>query len=208
MPTAALPPCSTPRWERKKTLSVSVSVSCRRPHDLDVGLICQDRLGTNERKPDLEKGVSLLVQGKRLIVSLKNGFIGSAPIAAKFKLCAVPLDSFIAGMRGEKFIRFHEYFGALQLKGKKGPSGIDGSTMCNNLIRTAQVTKIQLQYAKLKRENANRSMRRDHLPRQARYRRKTNKGQFAPLPCSERQRPPTWRSQHTAARTGRITATW
>ena len=79
------------------------------------------------------------MQGKRLIVSLKNGFIGSAPIAAKFKLCAVPLDSFIAGMRGEKFIRFHEYFGALQLKGKKGPSGIDGSTMCNNLIRTAQV---------------------------------------------------------------------
>ena len=63
---------------------------------------------------------------------------GAAPIAAKFKLCPVPLDDFVGAMRGEKFIRFHEYFGALQLKDKVGPSGIDGQTMCNNLIRTAQ----------------------------------------------------------------------
>lgn len=77
-------------------------------------------------------------RNKRLIVSLKNGFIGAAPIAAKFKLCPVPLDDFVAAMQGENFIRFHEYFGALQLKDKAGPPGIDGKTMCNNLIRTAQ----------------------------------------------------------------------
>eukprot|EP01043_Picozoa_sp_COSAG02_P081295 COSAG02_NODE_19784_length_864_cov_1010.282353_1_plen_271_part_01 len=34
-------------------------------------------------------------KGKRLIVSLKNGFVGAAPIAAKFKLCPVPLDNFV-----------------------------------------------------------------------------------------------------------------
>merc|ERR1712060_86234 len=78
-------------------------------------------------------------KGKRLVVSLKNGFVGSTPIAAKFKLCPVPLDDFVEAMQGEKFIRFHEYFGALsKLKDKSGPSGIDGSTMCMNLIRTAQ----------------------------------------------------------------------
>ena len=78
--------------------------------------------------------------GKRLVVSLKNGFVGAAPIAAKFKLCPVPLDDFIVAMKGVPFIRFHEYFGALsKLKGGSGgPSGIDGSTMCMNLIRTAQ----------------------------------------------------------------------
>ena len=80
----------------------------------------------------------LNAKGKRLIVSLKNGFRGAAPIAAKFGLCPVPLDDFVEAMQGEKFIRFHEYFGALQQKGKVGPSGIDGKTMCNNLIRTAQ----------------------------------------------------------------------
>ena len=51
--------------------------------------------------------------GKRLVVSLKNGFRGAAPIAAKFPPCAVPLDDFVARMRGTPFIRFHEYWGAL-----------------------------------------------------------------------------------------------
>ena len=43
-------------------------------------------------------------------------------------------------MKGVPFIRFHEYFGALSKRkgGSGGPSGIDGSTMCMNLIRTAQ----------------------------------------------------------------------
>ena len=41
-------------------------------------------------------------------------------------------------MEGSPFIRFHEYFGALsRLAQRSGPSGIDGATMCNNLIRTA-----------------------------------------------------------------------
>ena len=82
----------------------------------------------------------LNARGKRLVVSLKNGFVGAAPIAAKFKVCPVPMDDFVAAMKGEKFIRFHEYFGALsKLKDKTGPSGIDGATMCMNLIHTAQV---------------------------------------------------------------------
>ena len=86
------------------------------------------------------RSAALLAEnGKRLVVSLKNGFDGAAPIAAKFPLCIVPLDDFVAGMRGVPFIRFHEYFGALsKLDNDGGESKINGSTMCNNLIRTAQ----------------------------------------------------------------------
>ena len=85
----------------------------------------------------------LNARGKRLVVSLKNGFVGAAPIAAKFKVCPVPMDDFVAAMKGEKFIRFHEYFGALaKLHDKTGPSGIDGASMCMNLIHTAQVSPL------------------------------------------------------------------
>ena len=47
-------------------------------------------------------------RGKRLVVSLKNGFVGAAPVAAKFRVCPVPLDDFVAAMGGVPFIRFHE----------------------------------------------------------------------------------------------------
>ena len=46
------------------------------------------------------RSAALLAEnGKRLVVSLKNGFRGAAPIAAKFPPCAVPLDDFVAGMQ-------------------------------------------------------------------------------------------------------------
>ena len=81
----------------------------------------------------------LAKNGKRLVVSLKNGFRGAAPIASKFPPCIVPLDDFVAGMQGVPFIRFHEYWGALStLDNTGGESKINGSTMCHNLIRTAQ----------------------------------------------------------------------
>ena len=55
---------------------------------------------------------------------------GAAPIAAKFPPCLVPLDDFVAGMRGVPFVRFHEYFGALsRLDNTGGESRINGSAM-------------------------------------------------------------------------------
>ena len=48
----------------------------------------------------------LASKGKRLVISLKNGYEGAAPVNAKIgRLCPVPLDGIAAGMAGVPWIR-------------------------------------------------------------------------------------------------------
>ena len=48
----------------------------------------------------------LASKGKRLVISLKNGYEGAAPVNAKIgRLCPVPLDGIAAGMAGAPWIR-------------------------------------------------------------------------------------------------------
>ena len=85
----------------------------------------------------------LAAQGKRLVVSLKNGYAGSAPVNAKIgRLCPVQMDAIAEGMSGVPWIRFHEYFAALSPTKTPPatptrPHKANATTMCHNTIRTA-----------------------------------------------------------------------
>ena len=87
----------------------------------------------------------LAAKGKRLILSLKNGIPGAAPIAERIGICPVQLDVFFDAMQqapAAPFIRYHEYWGAFsslhespgQVAGNPIPPG---NIMCKNLVRTA-----------------------------------------------------------------------
>lgn len=85
----------------------------------------------------------MAAKGKRLVVSLKNGFEGASPVNQKVgHPCAVPLDKIAQSMGETPWIRFHEYFAALPplssgpLRPGRDPP-INGSTMCHNMIETA-----------------------------------------------------------------------
>jgi hypothetical protein len=78
----------------------------------------------------------LASKGKRLVVSLKNGFNFASPVNAKVgHPCAVPMDEVVKGMAGVPWIRFHEYFADLPPLKQSQPR-INGSTMCHNMVKT------------------------------------------------------------------------
>jgi len=78
----------------------------------------------------------LAAQGKRLVVSLKNGYIGSSPVNAKIGVpCAVPMDEIVKGMAGVPWIRFHEYFATVSALDEEKKA--NGTEMCHNTIMTA-----------------------------------------------------------------------
>lgn len=72
---------------------------------------------------------SLAAVNKRLVLSLKNGYVGAEPEEPKVPLCPVPYDAVVEYMQPVPWIRYHEYFGTLEESQK--------STMCHNLMATA-----------------------------------------------------------------------
>ena len=51
----------------------------------------------------------LAAKGKRLVLSLKSGYSGAAPIAVRIGICPVPLEAVVQAMGAEtKWVRFHE----------------------------------------------------------------------------------------------------
>ena len=72
---------------------------------------------------------SLAAVNKRLVLSLKNGYVGAEPEEPKVPACPVPYDAVVEYMQPVPWIRYHEYFGTLEESQK--------STMCHNLMATA-----------------------------------------------------------------------
>jgi hypothetical protein len=80
----------------------------------------------------------LAARGKRLVVSLKNGYEGATPVNAKVGApCLVPMDAVAKGMAGVPWIRFHEYFATLSPLRESKPGRANGTAMCHNTIVTA-----------------------------------------------------------------------
>ena len=86
----------------------------------------------------------MAAKGKRLVVSLKNGFNDASPVNQKVgHPCPVPMDEIVKGMAGVPWIRYHEYFAAfppLRQPAPKHPGEqprVNGSSMCHNTIKTA-----------------------------------------------------------------------
>ena len=80
----------------------------------------------------------LAAAGKRLVLLLKNGFEGAAPISTNIGLCPVPLSAYMQAMQREPtppWIRYHEYWAAFS--DPNAAKGIKGAEMCRNLLHTA-----------------------------------------------------------------------
>jgi hypothetical protein len=77
----------------------------------------------------------LAAKGKRLVVSLKNGYAGATPVNAKIGVpCPVHMDEIAKGMAGVPWIRFHEYFATVSALDNK--KRVNGTEMCHNTVMT------------------------------------------------------------------------